>query len=688
MSRPASSSARAVPASLLALVLVLGAAPAPPASAAPAELRSAAGSAPAVAAGQVILADGASATRTATVTVAVPAPTGPVSLLRVSNDEGATWVERSYATAFAWSLIDEAAGGVDQDGSKSVTVEAGDGVGPWVALGADTILLDRTGPTVSGIDLGMIVGWRGSIDVGVADAGVGILRTEVSLDGTHWRWLSPSPFTFFGPNYLDYREGTIGGTWEVGPRSVHVRAVDRLGNVGPERVAEGVASDQRFDEELPAVFELPLPAVAGQPFTVRPVFDAGYRMAAGQTCAWTLNAGSQDVRLEGGYDETLVGVTFSVPPRNGVCTPWTFTLPYTPPLEYTVSLAIAGPNRGETAYVSDSLSLSFRASPGSTSRAITTSNLPLYYMLPDRVLVDADGTVTYRIYTAGGAPSRSGLWYCEPAVKPPHVDPWIPQEQRGGSSFRCRVNITGPWVTTWFYEAGGHRWMVVYDPIGDTRRPTVTAPVLRVGAGASPSATYPPVSIVWSGRDIGTGLYKYELQRSINGGSYRAVTLPSARATAVELRLHAGWTYRFRVRARDRAGNWSAWAYGASTRAALHEETSRAFSWSSGWSRVAATGASGGAVRFATAAARTATFRFSGRAVGWFARRGPGQGFAQLRVDGVLVSTISLEAATLQPSRLVWRRTWTSSAGHTIQVRLLGTTGRSYVEVDAFEVVR
>ncbi len=439
-----------------------------PAGASSTSMRTVAQPAPEAVSGAVRINDGAAATRSATITLAIAAPTGSASLLRVSNDGGTTWVPRTYGTSFTWSLVDEAAGGVDEDGAKTVTVEAGDGAGPWTSLGSDGIVLDRAGPVVTWVDLGMISGWRGYVDASVTDAGVGVLRTEISLDGTHWRSLKPSPFTFYAPNYLDYREGTIGGSWDVGPRSVYVRGVDDLGNVGQPFVADGLARDERSSDDMPAVFELPLPAVAGQPFTVKPVFDAGYRVAAGQYCHWGLKAGSMDVRLEAGYDETLVSVQFWVPPRNGVCEPWTFTLPYTPPLEYTWSLGISGPANGSApTYVSETVAGSFRAAPGSTSRAITYSSLPLYYMLPDRDLVDADGTVTYRLRTAGGAPYRDGLWYCHPAVLPPHVDPWIPQEQHGGWSFRCRVNITGPWVAEWYSEFG---WSPVARHVRPDRR--------------------------------------------------------------------------------------------------------------------------------------------------------------------------------------------------------------------------
>ena len=110
------------------------------------------------------------------------------------------------------------------------------------------------------------------------------------------------------------------------------------------------------------------------------------------------------MRLEAGYDETYGEVMFSVSPSGGVCAPWTFTLPYTPPLEYTWSLSI-NTEATTVVYITTSpLAGSFRAAPGTTtSRAITSSSLPLFYVMPDSDDVGLDGKVIYRLHTAGGA---------------------------------------------------------------------------------------------------------------------------------------------------------------------------------------------------------------------------------------------------------------------------------------------
>ena len=639
--------------------------------------------------GRVSLDDGATATRFATATVTVVPPSGPASLLRVSNDGGSTWVERSYATSFTWSLVDPAAGGTEVDGQKTVTVEAGDGVGPWASLGADAILLDRAPPSVGG-ESAVPRGWRMTSEAPVGDTGAGLLRAELSLDGVHWRTLLPRPRAYDAhpAGYFDFREGVIGGSWATGERHYFLRGIDRVGNVSETRDFSVVVEAAWDVDDIPGlVMTYPLPAITGHPFTVNPVWDSSYRVPAGYVCRWSLVWQSEATYFGGPKDEDYGRVSLSRAPKNGRCEAWTFTLPYAPSLLYHVGLSLMGAGDlgvGRTPPGAGT----FRAARDGTDRGIASSNLPLYYIVPNRGLVPAGGSVTYHLESAGTSTlPNTGVWACRPSPVPP--DMYYPPTQRGGTSFTCPVDRPGAWVAEWTWWPSETRYFrAEYDPVSDRAKPTVGTPIVRVGTAASPSPTYPPVSISWSGRDVGTGISRYTLQRSINGGPYLGVPLASARATGIDLRLGAGRTYRFRVRARDRAGNWSGWAYSAPVRAFLYQESSSAFAWSSGWTRRLASGASGGAVRDATVAGRSATFRFSGRGVGWFARKGPGNGFAQVRVDGVLVATVNLESATAQPPRVLWRQTWAATRAHVVQVRLLGTAGRPRVEVDAFEVLR
>jgi hypothetical protein len=149
-----------------------------------------------------------------------------------------------------------------------------------------------------------------------------------------------------------------------------------------------------------------------------------------------------------------------------------------------------------------------------------------------------------------------------------------------------------------------------------------------------------------------------------------------------------GASYRFRVRATDRAGNVGAWTYSPTFKPTKYDDATRAATWSAGWTRVGLSGSVGGYVRTTNATARTVTFSFTGLSVGFLAPRGPNMGFAQVYVDGVLTSTINLSAPTASVSRVVWAKSWSSSRAHTLRIRTLGTVGHPAVSVDAFVVLR
>ena len=291
---------------------------------------------------------------------------------------------------------------------------------------------------------------------------------------------------------------------------------------------------------------------------------------------------------------------------------------------------------------------SFGAAPGSTtSRAITSSSLPLFYVTPDRDYVGLDGTVTYRLHAAGGAtlPTTGVIWWsCFPADNDPPYPPSYQTDQRGGNVFVCPVRSSEPWTAFWSRETATRIWRAGYDPVGDRSRPTVSSVRVTAAPGSWLTTTMNG-RISWAGRDRGSGLHHYAVQVSRNGGSWKPVTLPSRLATAVNKRLTLGSTYRFRVRAKDRAGNVGAWVYSGTFRPTKYDDGTSAANWSAGWSRVPSAGSVGGHVRTTGLGGRTATFTFTGRAVGILAPRGPNLGFAQVYVDGVLKATIDLSAA-------------------------------------------
>jgi hypothetical protein len=90
---------------------------------------------------------------------------------------------------------------------------------------------------------------------------------------------------------------------------------------------------------------------------------------------------------------------------------------------------------------------------------------------------------------------------------------------------------------------------------------------------------------------------------------------------------------------------------------------------------------------YSTQQGARATLAFEGRSVSWMATRGPKRGKARVFVDGVRVATVDLYASSNQYRRVVFSKSWTEAGSHTIEIRVLGTSGRPRVDVDAVVVV-
>jgi hypothetical protein len=187
--------------------------------------------------------------------------------------------------------------------------------------------------------------------------------------------------------------------------------------------------------------------------------------------------------------------------------------------------------------------------------------------------------------------------------------------------------------------------------------------------------------ITWSGSDQGWGIDRYQVQESRNGGAWVSRGLATPAATSLLRNLYPTGTYRYRVRAVDKAGNVGAWRYGSTFAPRVIHDSSSAVAWTSQWTVAPIAGALGGSDRRATAAGQSVYLKFTAQSIAWIAPKGPGMGSARVYVDGVLVATVSLSAASAQSPRIVFERRWTASGTHAIQVRPIGD---GVVAVDGF----
>ncbi len=230
----------------------------------------------------------------------------------------------------------------------------------------------------------------------------------------------------------------------------------------------------------------------------------------------------------------------------------------------------------------------------------------------------------------------------------------------------------------------------------DTIKPVVRRLVQNVVVGAQVNTGTSPatvsVGLNWSATDTGSSISRYELQQSSDSGTtYSAVSLPTATSTTRVVSLKADSTtgYRFRVRARDQVGNWSGWKYTPTFRVYPYQESSGSVTYPSGtWTRQSLSGAYGGYVRYSTGSGARSVFTFTGRNVVWVAPKSSVRGKAEVWLDGSKLATIDLYSSTALARRIVFTRAVSPSVTHTLEVRVLGTSGRPRVDVDAFLVLR
>jgi hypothetical protein len=216
----------------------------------------------------------------------------------------------------------------------------------------------------------------------------------------------------------------------------------------------------------------------------------------------------------------------------------------------------------------------------------------------------------------------------------------------------------------------------------DASKPTTTGPrpALRanttVGSGQR-------IVLGWTGTDVGpSGIASYDVARSIDGGAFHTIAVGLA-SPALSWGVTAGHTYRYEVRARDKAGNVGYWTAGPTFRPILAQQNNSLVRFFGATRGTFSSHSSGGSQRTLFAGS-SATLKVSARSLSFVTTRAPGRGRVAIYVDGVKQGTIDLDAASTTWRYVAFSKTWYSAGTHTIKVVAVG--GR--VDVDAFGIIR
>ncbi|MBE3076307.1 MAG: hypothetical protein IMZ75_15465 [Actinobacteria bacterium] len=217
------------------------------------------------------------------------------------------------------------------------------------------------------------------------------------------------------------------------------------------------------------------------------------------------------------------------------------------------------------------------------------------------------------------------------------------------------------------------------------------APTLAMTAPAALHALTTSLVPAWSAKDAGSGLANVDArwQRAAFNGGFTAAVYPSTwqKTTATRATLSSvapGYTYCFSARARDRAGNLSAWSPPRCSAVALDD---RSLTATSGWARVTGSVYYRGTATTTTRSAVTLTRKgVQARRIYLVATKCSTCGTVGVYWNGVLLKKVSLAAASTTRRNVLAVTTFTSVRTGTLSIRTL-VNGKS-VQIDGVTLVR
>ena len=200
------------------------------------------------------------------------------------------------------------------------------------------------------------------------------------------------------------RDPSVGGeATALGARTVHAQVRDGTGQWSNVRSLSIVVA-------VPLSIGVSSSPTTGQPITFSADWSGPVKLPTGAMCLWEFMWGDDASIYLVQRNETFGYVMTQGPATAGFCDHWTFTLPWTPVRQYHVSLRVMEADwtdLGSDRIGSSPDDMAFTSAVGSTSRSITASNLPMFYVLPDAYELKVGEAAVYRGYAVGGSTIKS-----------------------------------------------------------------------------------------------------------------------------------------------------------------------------------------------------------------------------------------------------------------------------------------
>ena len=567
------------------------------------------------------------------------------------------------------------------EGSVALTLKANSvadlatNIGPTSSAAAANVTIDRTAPSAAlscatpsptnATSISCSVTFSETVAGGSA-----FTAGDVSRTGTSTTWTVGSP-TGSGPYTFSVTQGTPRADGTVTLQVVAGAVKDAAGNSSTASSSVTKTIDQTA----------PTTALGGSP-------------APGTTAATSIAVTATFSESVSGFtagDVTLGGTS-------NAATPWTVGAVSGGPTIYTFTVSAANPADG-------SLTIGVPAG-GATDAAgngNTTSNTLSYTV--DRASPSAalarpasPTNVATLGYGVTFSESVSGLVAADFTLGGTATGCLVGTPSGAGASYT--VNVTGCSSGTVILtlkagsvvDAGGTAGpasdVTAATVTIDRTAPTTSVPLTGLRSGATFSSSLLAARVTWTGSDAGgAGVATFDIERSVDGAAFAVVATGLASAV-YDTKLTVGHTYRFAVRAHDAAGNVGGWIAGATSGSVVRQDTSGYLVYAGTWHAATYASFSGGSVRYSGVAGASAKLSFSGRSIAVVSTLAATRGAVKVYLDGVLVATVDTYSPTTAYRRVIWSRTFSSYASHTIKLVVVGTAGRPRFDLDAFLVLK
>jgi hypothetical protein len=265
-----------------------------------------------------------------------------------------------------------------------------------------------------------------------------------------------------------------------------------------------------------------------------------------------------------------------------------------------------------------------------------------------------------------------------------------------GDSAQVVINTNGETVLSYFaVDTGGNtettkQVTVKLDknvPVMDQAPAAKFVELLRLGTDTVPVMLYK-----WTAHDVGpSGLNRYWLQQSLDGGALTTLTLPSPLAPSQPRQLAPDHDYMHQIRAVDNAGGTSSGLQTPTYHLSVLDDDEAAVVYAGTWTNNLLSYAWGGTAYRSGSAGATATVTFTGTSLGWVTTLANDRGIATISVDGGPAIQVDLYRAQFMGRRFAWVVNGLTPGSHTVVITVTGTKNPASsgfrVEVDGFAVL-